>query len=65
VNEETLREFFAKYYSSVVGTKIIVDPVTKISKGYGFVKFSEISDAQRALIEMNGKNFKGRPMKTK
>lgn len=65
VNEEVLKDFFSKFYASVVSTKIIIDPVSKVSKGYGFVKFGEMSDAQRALNEMNGKIFKGRPIKTK
>ena len=40
VNDETLTKFFKEKYASVISSKIIVDPSTKISKGYGFVKFS-------------------------
>ena len=64
LTEDMLRDFFSQIYSSVVGAKIIVDPSTKISKGYGFVKFSDYNESQRALVEMNGKMINGKPMKT-
>lgn len=64
LTEDMLRDFFSQIYSSVVGAKIIVDPSTKISKGYGFVKFSDYNESQRALVEMNGKIINGKPMKT-
>jgi nucleolar protein 4 len=54
-----------KYYQSVTGAKVIIDPGTKVSKGYGFVKFSDLDDSQRALKEMNGKYVYGRQIKTK
>lgn len=64
VTEEILRSYFSQFYQSIVGTKIIVDPSTKISKGYGFVKFSDYNESQKALTEMNGKMINGKPMKT-
>ena len=64
LTEDMLRDFFSQIYSSVVGAKIIVDPSTKISKGYGFVKFNDYNESQRALVEMNGKIINGKPMKT-
>jgi RNA recognition motif-containing protein len=65
VSEDKLKEFFLKYYTSIIGTKIIVDPVNKTSKGYGFVKFSDYIEAQRAVSEMNGKYLNGKSIKTK
>lgn len=65
VNEETLRNFFSNYYNSVSGTKIIIDPSSKISKGYGFVKFNDPKEYQRAITEMNGKILNGKAIKTK
>ena len=64
LTEDMLTNLFSQIYSSVVGAKIIVDPSTKISKGYGFVKFSDYNESQRALVEMNGKIINGKPMKT-
>jgi len=33
--------FFQKKYPSIIEAKVISDPVTKISKGYGFLRFSQ------------------------
>ncbi len=65
VTEDNLKYFFSKFYNSVVGVKVIIDPVNKNSKGYGFVKFAEQSEANRALTEMNGKILNGKAIKTK
>lgn len=64
ITDEQLKISFSQIYKSVFGAKIIVDPFTKISKGYGFVKFSNAEEYQRALSEMNGKIIKGKPIKT-
>lgn len=56
-------EFFRGKYSSVFATKIITDNNTKASKGYGFVKFTNQDEAQRAIAENNGINFQGKNMK--
>lgn len=64
VDETLLTEYFSQIYKSVIGSKIVVDPSTKISKGYGFVKFSSQEESQRAISEMNGKLINGKPMKT-
>lgn len=64
VTEEVLNNFFKEKYKSVINSKIIVDPSTKISKGYGFVKFSDKLESERAISEMNGKTLNGKTMKT-
>ena len=43
--------------------KIIVDPVTRYSKGYGFIKFGNSEEAARAIQEMNGKYLLTKAMK--
>lgn len=60
-----LRDFFSYFFSSIISAKLVVDPSTKNSKGYGFVKFSNQFEYDRALNEMNGKIFLGKPMKIK
>jgi RNA recognition motif-containing protein len=65
VNEESLRNFFFSNYNSVTGAKIIIDPSTKVSKGYGFVKFSDPKEYQKSVLEMNGKILNGKAIKTK
>ena len=37
--------------------------MTKISKGYGFVKFTNHEEAHKAIAEMNGQNFLGKNIK--
>jgi RNA recognition motif-containing protein len=64
VNNIILRDFFKEKYPSVIDAKIIIDPSTKISKGYGFVKFSDKNESERAIKEMNGKLIQGKAMKT-
>jgi len=65
VTEDILKEFFCKCYGSVLGVKVIIDPVIKNSKGYGFVRFGDQNEANKALTEMNGKVLHGKPIKTK
>ena len=64
VNEEILTNFFKEKYKSVINSKIIIDPSTKISKGYGFVKFSNKEESEKAITEMNGQTLNGKIMKT-
>lgn len=44
VNEQQLADHFRSKYSSVTGSKIITEPSSKLSKGYGFVKFSNSTE---------------------
>ena len=64
VNSEKLISFFKSKYSSVTGGKIIIDPTTKLSKGYGFVTFSDEKEKEKAMVEMNGKLLNDRAIKT-
>ncbi|ESZ94518.1 hypothetical protein SBOR_5098 [Sclerotinia borealis F-4128] len=57
-----LTELFSDNYPLKHAT-VVLDPVTKQSKGYGFVTFADAEDAQRALDEFNGQAFQGRKMK--
>lgn len=63
VTESILFEFFGTKYSSVSATKIMVDQQTGQSKGYGFVRFLNEADQQRALSEMQGAVINGRPIR--
>lgn len=49
-----LSEAFSQF-GEIAEAKIVMDPVTKRSKGYGFISFKDKQDAERAMIEMNGK----------
>lgn len=63
VTESTLYEFFGSKYASVSGTKIMTDQQTGQSKGYGFVRFLQEEDQQRALVEMQGAIIANRPIR--
>lgn len=65
VTEDLLRNFFNRFYSSVSSAKIVIDPKTKQSKGYGFVRFKDPNEANRSLTEMNGKYILSKPIKVK
>lgn len=63
VTDYLLQETFRVQYSSVRGAKVVTDPSTGRSKGYGFVKFAEESERNRAMSEMNGMYCSTRPMR--
>ncbi|GLT74828.1 hypothetical protein SLA2020_465980 [Shorea laevis] len=54
VTDYLLQETFRAHYPSVRGAKVVTDPNTGRSKGYGFVKFSDENERNRAMTEMNG-----------
>ncbi|GAD95494.1 ribosome biogenesis (Nop4), putative [Paecilomyces variotii No. 5] len=59
---ESLTEYFSQSYVIKHAT-VVLDPETKQSKGYGFVSFADLEDAQRALEEFNGSDFDGKKIK--
>ncbi|KAK7262527.1 hypothetical protein RJT34_30101 [Clitoria ternatea] len=63
VTDFLLQETFRTHYPSVKGAKVVTDPVTGRSKGYGFVKFSDEAQRNRAMTEMNGVYCSTRPMR--
>ena len=52
---------FIRPFYSCKSAKIMLDPVTGVSRGYGFVRFTDEADQQRALIEMHGLYCLSRP----
>ncbi len=63
VNEFVLVSLFQSRFPSCKSAKIMTDAMTGQSRGYGFVRFSEQSDQERALIEMQGVYCGNRPMR--
>jgi RNA recognition motif-containing protein len=55
---------FIRPFLSCKSAKIMLDPVTGVSRGYGFVRFTDEADQQRALIEMHGLYCLSRPSKS-
>jgi len=54
VNDFMLQEVFSSRYASVRNARVVTDPATGRSKGFGFVRFADESQRDRALVEMNG-----------
>lgn len=63
VTDYLLQETFRVNYPSVRGAKVVTDPNTGRSKGYGFVKFADENEKNRAMTEMNGVYCSTRPMR--
>ncbi|KAK6205607.1 negative growth regulatory protein [Scheffersomyces amazonensis] len=62
--EAHLLAFFQKKYPSSIKTvRVMTDPVSGKSRCFGFVRFTDESERQRALTEMNGVWFGGRPLR--
>ncbi|GAX81410.1 hypothetical protein CEUSTIGMA_g8840.t1 [Chlamydomonas eustigma] len=54
IDDVYLLQFFQAYYASARSAKVIIDPTTGRSKGYGFVRFIVETERDRSLTEMNG-----------
>lgn len=62
VNDESLKNAFS-VFGDIEEATIIIDKFSKRSKGFGFVTFTNDEAAQKAIAEMNGKDFEGRALK--
>lgn len=60
VEDDKLREEFAAF-GTITSAKIMRDEKGK-SKGFGFVCYTTNEEATRAVTEMNGKMFRGKPL---
>ncbi len=61
-NEDELRKTFAAY-GEVSSAAVIKDQFTGQSRGFGFVEMPNKEEADAAIAGLNGKDFKGRPLK--
>ncbi|XP_044481190.1 small RNA-binding protein 11, chloroplastic-like [Mangifera indica] len=57
--EDTLANAFSQF-GEVVEAKIIFNKTSNRSKGYGYVTFNSVDEAEKALSDMNGKILEGR-----
>lgn len=58
INENDLRNAFEKF-GQVREVRLIADRHSGQSKGYGFVEMPSKDEAEKAISEMNGKEFMG------
>ncbi len=59
--EASIKELF-EVYGEVTTAKIVTDKFTGSSRGFGFVEMTNDAEAQKAIAELNGKEFQGRKM---
>jgi RNA recognition motif-containing protein len=61
IKEDELKSLFGEY-GEVSSVKVITDKFSGRSKGFAFVTMDNDEEAQAAINELNGTEFKGRNM---
>ena len=59
--ENSLKSLF-EGHGDVTTAKIVTDKFTGSSRGFGFVEMPNADEAQKAIDELNGKDFEGRKL---
>jgi RNA recognition motif-containing protein len=59
VRSEDLKNLFQQY-GEVVNSKVITDKFSGKSRGFGFVEMKNDDEGQRAITELDQKDFEGR-----
>lgn len=59
LEDDGLIQLFQQF-GEIVMAKVIKDRLTGLSKGYGFVKYADITMANNAIVAMNGYRLEGR-----
>lgn len=60
-DENALRDTFGEF-GNVSDVHIVTDRETGRSRGFAFVEMPDDNDANKAIEELNGKDFEGRPL---
>lgn len=58
-----LKQTFLNKFPSVLGAKVVTNAMTGSSKSFGFIRFSDERERDKALTVMNGVECCGRPMR--
>ena len=61
VSEDDLREAFGQF-GEITEVRLIMDKFSGKSKGFGFIEMPSKDEAEKAIEEMNGKEFMGRAL---
>ena len=59
VKSEDLNQLFSQF-GEVVSSKVITDKFSGRSRGFGFVEMKNDSDGEKAINELNQKDYEGR-----
>jgi RNA recognition motif-containing protein len=60
-SEEDLKKFFSEA-GAIQSVKIVTDPYSGRSRGFGFVEMASATDAEKAISLFNGKTFMDRTL---
>lgn len=60
--DQTLREHFS-HIGEVTDAKVMTDRETGRSRGFGFVEFKTIEEAEQAMNKLDGQELEGRTLK--
>jgi RNA recognition motif-containing protein len=60
--EDALKQLFAEF-GEVVSVRIVADPYTGRSKGFGFIEMSDESSGNQAIEKLDNFEFLGRPIR--
>ncbi|KAG2209826.1 hypothetical protein INT47_001975, partial [Mucor saturninus] len=63
VDDHVLMAAFQSRYGSIRSAKVMIDPITGYSRGFGFIRFFDENDQQRSLEEMQGVYVGSRPLR--
>jgi len=64
VQSEELRKHFS-LYGEVASINIIMDKITKRSRGFGFIRMDDTKAAEKAIRELNGITLDNQTIKVK
>lgn len=60
--DQDLTDLFSSY-GALVSAKVLMDRDTGRPRGFGFVEFQNSSDASRAIVALDGQDFRGRNLR--
>lgn len=60
--EETLKELFAQF-GEIISVRIVTDPYTDRSKGFGFIEMSDEGACSQAVEKLDNYSFLNRPIR--
>mmetsp|Transcript_14527 Transcript_14527/g.19095 ORF Transcript_14527/g.19095 Transcript_14527/m.19095 type:complete len:446 (+) Transcript_14527:203-1540(+) len=63
VTDLMLQTTFAMRFPSCAGGKVVLDPLTGLSKGFGFVRFTDQTEMEQALATMTGQLCGSKPIR--
>jgi len=64
VQSDDLKKHFSRY-GEVASINIIMDKITRRSRGFGFIRMDDTKAAEKAILELNGMTLDNQIIKVK